>query len=110
MQKLFDKVSSEGTYVQGDDIMDDGDMLTMAEGTFSCTVPGGTPYPCANAYRMLHITDLSGTINCATDAATCVLDGSNAKRIIDMTNGLSTGKVSELSDGLGIWRNRASCF
>ncbi|GMH61636.1 hypothetical protein TrST_g9108 [Triparma strigata] len=94
MQKLFDKVSSESTYVQGDDIMDDGDTLTMAEGTFTCTVPGGTPFPCANGYRMLHITDLSGTINCATDAATCVLDGSNSKRIIDIWNGLSTGKLT----------------
>ncbi|GMI03456.1 hypothetical protein TrLO_g6338 [Triparma laevis f. longispina] len=101
----------QSTYVQGDDIMDDGDILTMAEGTFSCTVPNGTPYPCANAYRMLHITDLSGTINCATDAATCVLDGSGGfeRRIIDMYNGLSTGKLTfgALKFANGVWKTLA---
>ena len=69
--------------------MDNNDTLTLDEGTYSCRYGR-----CANVYRMLHIVDLPVTIKCASDAATCILNGENSKRIMDIYHGISEGTLN----------------
>ena len=55
--------------------MANGDTTILAVGPYKCS--DGT---CANSHIMLYIDDLNGEVKCVEDNASCVLDGENARR------------------------------
>jgi hypothetical protein len=77
MNGLFNTVSnaviSGGN--TGNSIMANGDSTILADGPYKCSE--GT---CAASSTMLLIDDLNGEVKCVEDNASCVLDGENERR------------------------------
>jgi hypothetical protein len=84
MNGLFNTVSN---YVYsgvntGNSIMPNGETAILAVGSYKCSE--GT---CADTYstpNMLRTVDLNGEVKCVEDTASCVLDGENARRVMDV--------------------------
>ena len=77
MNVLFNTVSNfvGSGYNTGNSIMLNGDTAILAVGPYKCSE--GT---CASSYGMLRTDDLNGEVKCVEDNASCVLDGENARR------------------------------
>jgi hypothetical protein len=77
MNGLFNTVSN-GVYTGGNtanSIMANGETAILAVGPYKCSE--GT---CSGSYTMLYTDDLNGEVKCVEDNASCVLDGENARR------------------------------
>jgi hypothetical protein len=77
MNGLFNTVSNGvwSGYNTGNSIMANGDTAILADGSYKCS--DGT---CAGDYTMLYTHDLNGEVKCVEDNASCVLDGENERR------------------------------
>jgi predicted outer membrane repeat protein len=77
MNGLFNTVSNENSWADntGNSIMANGDTTTLAVRLYKCSE--GT---CANSWVMLYTIGLHGEVKCVEDNASCVLDGENARR------------------------------
>lgn len=53
--------------------MGNGDTLELSSGVYMCGAPSWVDH-CASPHPMLATEDLSGTVKCADDRATCLLD------------------------------------
>jgi hypothetical protein len=77
MNGLFNVVSNYANTLwvdnTGNSIMANGDTAMLAVGLYKC----GT---CADTSRMLYTYDLNGEVKCVEDNASCVLDGENARK------------------------------
>jgi predicted outer membrane repeat protein len=74
MNGLFNTVSNGGSNT-GNSLMANGDTAILADGPYKCSE--GT---CAASDNMLYTEDLNGEVKCLEDNASCVLDGEDAKR------------------------------
>jgi hypothetical protein len=105
MDGFFNTVSNYATTNIGSSIMNNGDTAVVAVGVYECA--GGT---CASSSRMLYMGDLSGEVKCVEDDASCVIDGENERRVMNVrgTGGLTltirafTIQKGEISVGGGI--------
>ncbi|GMI36702.1 hypothetical protein TrCOL_g6259 [Triparma columacea] len=83
MNGLFNRVSNydSDTFTgnTGNSIMLNGDTTILAVGPYKCSQ--GT---CASSYSMLFTKDLNGEVKCVEDNASCVLDGENERRGINV--------------------------
>ena len=77
MNGLFNTVSNRvySGFNTGNSIMANGDTAVLADGSYKCSE--GT---CAHWSAMLYTDDLNGEVKCVEDNASCVLDGENARR------------------------------
>jgi hypothetical protein len=77
MNGLFNTVSNrvQSGVNTGNSIMANGDTTILAVGSYKC--PDGT---CADIEDMLWTDDLNGEVKCVEDNASCVLDGENERR------------------------------
>jgi predicted outer membrane repeat protein len=60
--------------------MDNGDTVILAFGSYKCSE--GT---CVDSEDMLYTEDLNGEVKCVEDNASCVLDGENARRGMELS-------------------------
>lgn len=105
MDGFFNTVSNYASTNIGNSIMNNGDTTVVAVGVYKCT--GGT---CASSSRMLYTGELSGEVKCVEDNASCVIDGENERRVMNVrgTGGLTltirafTFLQGEISVGGGI--------
>ena len=82
MNGLFNTVSNgDNDFVDntGNSIMANGDTSILAAGPYKCSE--GT---CAASYTMLYTDDLNGEVKCVEDNASCVLDGENARGVMEV--------------------------
>ncbi|GMI47449.1 hypothetical protein TrCOL_g9426 [Triparma columacea] len=75
MDGLFNKISNYDGFSAGNSIMANGDTTILAVVPYKCSE--GT---CAASTSMLWTDDLNGEVKCVEDNASCVLDGENARR------------------------------
>jgi hypothetical protein len=75
MNGLFNTVSNGFATNTGNSIMANGDSAILAVGSYK-----GSEGTCATSSDMLFTDDLNGEVKCAEDNASCVLDGENARR------------------------------
>ena len=78
MNGLFNTVSNwccDSTVNTGNSIMANGDTTILAVGLYK-----GSEGTCADSTIMLATKDLNGEVKCVEDNASCVLDGENARR------------------------------
>jgi predicted outer membrane repeat protein len=59
--------------------MANGDTTILADGSYKCS--DGT---CADDIDMLYTVDLNGEVKCVEDNASCVLDGENDRRVMEV--------------------------
>jgi hypothetical protein len=81
MNVLFNTVSN-GVYSgsnTGNSTMANGDTVILAVGSYKCS--HGT---CADSEDMLATRNLNGEVKCVEDNASCVLDGENERRVINV--------------------------
>jgi hypothetical protein len=80
MNGLFNTVSNYNSADNTDNsIMANGDTVVLAVGSYKCS--DGT---CYDSYSMLYTDDLNGEVKCVEDNASCVLDGENSRRGMDV--------------------------
>jgi predicted outer membrane repeat protein len=79
MNGLFNTVSNYATTNTGNSIMANGDTAILADGSYKCS--DGT---CADSDEMLFTLELNGEVKCVEDNASCVLDGENRRRGMDV--------------------------
>ena len=81
MNELFNTVSNYAGsgYNTGNSIMANGDTAVLAVGSYKCSQ--GT---CSTSSTMLYTLDLYGEVKCVEDNASCVLDGENARRVMNV--------------------------
>jgi predicted outer membrane repeat protein len=83
MNGLFNTVSNYANmdYVDntGNSIMANGDTTILAVGSYK-----GSEGTCATSSTMLRTYDLNGEVKCVEDNASCVLDGENARRVMQV--------------------------
>jgi predicted outer membrane repeat protein len=90
MNGLFNTVSNgDNDFVDntGNSIMANGDTSILAAGPYKCSQ--GT---CAASYTMLYTDDLNGEVKCVEDNASCVLDGENARGVMEV-HGTGSGTL-----------------
>ena len=78
MDGFFNAVSSLGSNT-GNNIISNGDTVELATGIYECNESGSN---CASSYVMLDLDDLSGSIECTSDSADCVIDGQSSRGVI----------------------------
>jgi hypothetical protein len=111
MNVLFNTVSNyAATGVNtGNSIMANGDNSILAVGPYKCSE--GT---CAASWCMLYTSNLNGEVKCVEDNASCVLDGENQRRLMNVKGtGSSTlilraltfnkGYANLYGGGVNIW-------
>ena len=80
-------------YNTGNNIVSNGDVVKVAEGTYQCDEIGSN---CAFSYadygKMFCLDELSISIECANDSADCVLDGQSSRRVIQV---VGTGGIGQ---------------
>ena len=81
MNGLFNTVSNDDWYADntGNSIMPNGDTAVLAVGVYKCTE--GT---CAASSTMLYTNDLHGEVKCLEDDASCILNGEQTRRGMDV--------------------------
>jgi hypothetical protein len=89
MNALFNTVSNGvwSGYNTGNSIMANGDAAILAIGPYKCSE--GT---CADSANMLSTDDLNGEVKCVEDNASCVLDGENERRGMEVW-GTGSGRL-----------------
>jgi predicted outer membrane repeat protein len=91
MNGLFNTVSNyaDMDYVDntGNSIMANGETAILADGSYKCSE--GT---CAATDTMLYTDNLNGEVKCVEDNASCVLDGANARRGMEV-DGTGSGTL-----------------
>jgi hypothetical protein len=82
MNGLFNTVSNKviSGVNTGNSLMANGDSAILAVGSYKCSE--GT---CAASSTMLWTDDVNGEVKCVEDNASCVLDGENARRVMDVS-------------------------
>jgi predicted outer membrane repeat protein len=91
MNELFNTISnydiSTFTGNTGNSIMANDDTVILAVGSYKCSQ--GT---CASSVIMLWTYGLNGEVKCVEDNASCVLDGENARRVMNV-QGSGSGTI-----------------
>ena len=108
MTELFNKVSNYLTTNTGNSIMAKDDTVVMTFGEYRCS---DSEDNCSDSHNMLYTDELYGAVKCAIDDASCLLDGENDKRLLNLwgtgSNKLTiraiTFKNGHASKGGGIW-------
>lgn len=87
---ISNKVTDTNTYTTGNNIVDNGDDVVLGVGTFSGPPYSGSPYP--NTDTVYTTTGIYFSLVCSGAAHSCVLNGSNSRRLmfIDGTGGGTT--------------------
>jgi hypothetical protein len=69
---------------QGNSIIDNGDTVVLAAGVYKC--PSGTcAGPTSGSHNnMIHTNSLSGEVKCTLDDASCIMDGEESRRILEV--------------------------